>query len=196
MTSNFSPIIAALWDPKLPLERLRRYGGNTVFILKSDIVGLRGQVKTLKKTGYRVFVDIDFVSGLSGDDYGLRFIMLQNVDGIITIKPRLIETARKYAFPAILRSFALDSSALIHLHETITTFHPEIVEILPGCAFPKAYAFLLGKHITPFPVFISAGLVDNVKEVRFLLQSGAKAVSSSAESIWEETLTIEKEVEK
>ncbi len=196
MRYEFPPLIAAIWDAKTTIERIRKYPGDTVFILKTDLISVQGQNKALKKPSFRVFVDIDFVDGLSGDEYGFRFLKLQGLDGIITVKPRLIEVAKKYAYPAILRSFALDSSALRHLHETILSCKPEIIEILPGCAFPKAISFLREKQIQPFPVCISAGLVDEAQEVNNLIKSGAQAVSSSSETLWEQYHHIRREVSK
>jgi len=196
MKIDFPPLIAAVWDSKTDFERIRCYKGDTVFILKTDLISVQGQIKAYKKMSFRVFVDIDFVDGLSGDEYGFRFLKLQGLDGIITVKPRLIEVAKKYAYPVILRSFALDSSALRHLHETILSYRPEIIEILPGCAFPKAIAFLREKRIQPFPVCISAGLVDDVQVVKFLIRSGAQAVSSSSEALWDQYQNIEREVSR
>jgi len=196
MKIDFPPLIAAVWDSKTDFERIRRYKGDTVFILKTDLISVQGQIKAYKKMSFRVFVDIDFLDGLSGDEYGFRFLKLQGLDGIITVKPRLIEVAKKYAYPAVLRSFALDSSALCHLHETILSYRPDIIEILPGCAFPKVIAYLREKQIQPFPVCISAGLVDDVQEVKFLIRSGAQAVSSSSEALWDQYQNIEREVSR
>ncbi|HPE42189.1 MAG TPA: glycerol-3-phosphate responsive antiterminator, partial [Thermotogota bacterium] len=83
MKIDFPPLIAAVWDSKTDFERIRRYKGDTVFILKTDLISVQGQIKAYKKMSFRVFVDIDFVDGLSGDEYGFRFLKLQGLDGII-----------------------------------------------------------------------------------------------------------------
>ncbi|HPE67741.1 MAG TPA: glycerol-3-phosphate responsive antiterminator [Thermotogota bacterium] len=180
---SFHPVIAAIWDPRAIAPSLEQSVCSHVFLLRSDIVGLQGQLKQIRRAGKKVFVDVDFVDGLGSDEYALRYVHLSGADGIITVRSRMVEFAKKVAFPVVLRSFALDSSALERMAETIRGCSPDFLEILPGLALGKARQFLLERELL-LPPLIAAGLVDTREEMDTLLSQGAIAVSTSCQDLW------------
>jgi len=180
----FSNIIAAIWNPKEEIDKLDLYTGNTVFLLSSDLVNLGNHVKKIKKQGYKVFLDIDFCEGLGNGEYSFRYSTLQGVDGIITVKPKMIEIANGYGVPNVLRSFALDSNSLLRIHEMISNINPMFLEILPGSAFPKVYNYLNTNGLKTDNM-IAAGLIETKKEANDLFKCGAKAISTSKTKLWQ-----------
>jgi len=182
---KISPVIAAVWDFRRDREQLEKYTGNTVFILKTDLISLQGNIKFLRKLGKKAFLDIDFVEGLSNDEYALRYATLNGVDGIITVKPKMIELCKKYAVPNVLRSFALDSNALLKLSDTLNFLKPDYLEILPGSSFFKTREFISKTHGNNLPPLIAAGLVESEPELQTLINGGAISVSTSKKDLWE-----------
>lgn len=181
---NISNIIAAIWNPKEEISHLDTYNGNTVFLLSSDLVNLGNQVRKIKQKGFKVFLDIDFCDGLGNGEYSFRYSTLQGVDGIITVKPKMIEIANSYGVPNVLRSFALDSNSLLRINEMITNINPMFLEILPGSAFPKVYDYLKTNGLKTDNI-IAAGLIETKKEADELFEYGAKAISTSKTLLWE-----------
>src|SRR6056297_3501348 len=180
---NISNIIAALWNPKEELAHLDNYKGNTVFLLSSDLVNLGNHIKKIKKKGFKVFLDIDFCDGLGNGEYAFRYASLQGIDGIITVKPKMIEIANSYGVPNVLRSFALDSNSLLRINEMIININPMFLEILPGSAFPKVYHYLKSNGLKADNM-IAAGLIETQQEADELFKFGAKAISTSKTQLW------------
>src|SRR6056297_3840155 len=180
---DISKIIAAVWNPKEEVEKLRKYSGNTVFLLSSDLVNLGNHIKKIKKKGFKVFLDIDFCDGLGNGEYAFRYASLQGIDGIITVKPKMIEIANSYGVPNVLRSFALDSNSLLRINEMITNINPMFLEILPGSAFPKVYHYLKSNNLKTDNM-IAAGLIETAHETLNLFKCGARAISTSKTELW------------
>ncbi|MDN5359022.1 MAG: glycerol uptake operon antiterminator [Thermotogaceae bacterium] len=180
---NISSIIAAVWNPKEELEYLDAYSGNTVFLLSSDLVNLGNHIKKIKKKGFKVFLDIDFCDGLGNGEYAFRYSTLQGADGIITVKPKMIDIANSYGVPNVLRSFALDSNSLLRINEMITNINPMFLEILPGSAFPNVFYYLKSNGLKTDNM-IAAGLIETKKETEELFKCGAKAISTSKTQLW------------
>src|SRR6056297_3551711 len=181
---NISSIIAALWNPKDELDHLDMYHGNTVFLLSSDLVNFGNHIKKIKKKGFKVFLDIDFCDGLGNGEYSFRYSTLQGIDGIITVKPKMIEIANSYGVPNVLRSFALDSNSLLRITEMLTNINPMFLEILPGSAFPKVFHYLKSNGLKTNDM-IAAGLIETKEETKALLNCGAKAISTSKTQLWQ-----------
>jgi len=185
--NEISKIIAAVWDPA-HIDRLENYCGNDVFLLHSDIVGLCGHIKQIKRFKKKVYLDIDFVDGLGSDEYAFRYVMLNGADGIITVKSKFIEIAKKFAVPAVLRTFALDSSAVGRIVDTVNNCLPDFLEVLPGSSFGKVKNIIKRAEMKKIPKLIAAGLIEQSSEVELLLREGACAISTSSENLWKEIL--------
>jgi glycerol uptake operon antiterminator len=181
---KFSERIAAIWNPKEEIEYLARYKGNTVFLLSSDVVNISNHVKKIKKMGFNVFLDVDFCDGLASGEYAFRYASLQGIDGIITVKPKMIDIANSYGLPNVLRSFALDSNSLSRIKDMLVNTQPMFFEILPAAAFKKVSDYLDYKKIDSIQM-IAAGMIDTEDEVSQLIKDGAVAVSTSRKELWE-----------
>lgn len=180
----FPKVIAALWDASKNIDLVNVPYVSVVFLLNCDLISLQGYTKQLKRWKKKVFVDLDFVQGLTGEEYSVRYVSLCGVDGIITIKPRVIEIARKLGITTVLRSFILDSNSISRLDETLRTLRPDYLEVLPGCTFPKVSKALAERSDHDRPKLIGAGLIETTEEASSILKMGAVAVSSSQTTLW------------
>jgi len=128
------------------------------------------------------------VDGLGSDEYAFRYVMLNGADGIITVKSKFIEIAKKFAVPAVLRTFALDSSAVGRIVDTVNNCLPDFLEVLPGSSFGKVKNIIKRAEMKKIPKLIAAGLIEQSSEVELLLREGACAISTSSENLWKEIL--------
>lgn len=167
-------VIAALWE--MTSNEIKP---STVFLLRSNIVDLKYQVKTLKDKGKKVYVDMDFVEGLGEGEFAINYIKLCGADGVITIKLKNYLQARKLGIPAILRFFALDSRAVEKGINQILINDVDTVEILPGIVAPKIVSKLPKKSMT----IIAAGLIETIEEAKNLLKY-VDAISTSSQALW------------
>jgi len=101
-------VIAALWEEVKPEE----IPVNVVFILKSEVQHLKYQLDMYRRAGKTVYVDMDFVAGLSDGEAAVAFLKNMGVDGIISVKMKNFHACRKFELPFVLRIFALDSRAV------------------------------------------------------------------------------------
>ncbi len=172
---RFEGIIAALW------KRIEHVPTDVVFLLKGELESIAEDVEFYKSKGKRVFVDMDFVEGLSDGEHAIRFLRnVAKVNGIITVKLRNYLIARKLGIPAVLRFFALDSRAVEKGLAQIESNGVEVVEILPGIAVPKVVERM--KDRKRYNI-IAAGLVNDESELFKLLEI-VDAVSTSTERLW------------
>jgi len=168
-------IIASLWefiDPEtIPVD--------TVFILTSSLCRLPHEVQACHSAGKKVFVDMDFVEGLSEGKAAIDYLKSIGVDGLISVKLSNFHYARKIEMPFVLRVFALDSKAVEKAYNQVKSNGVDIVEILPGCASLK-----VGKMFKALGInVITGGLVTTRQEAKKLLQV-VDAISTSAKNLW------------
>lgn len=173
-------IIPALWD-RSTLSKALDLGFKVVFTLKESIK----TISLFKDFDLFVFVDIDMMNGVKPDDDGLEFLRNIGIKGIITVKPKVVSSAKKLGLSTILRIFALDSRAVEKGIEQCENACPDYLEVLPGMTAPKfmnRFRRYTGRRP---PKTISAGLVDSVEEVEWLFNEGVYAISTSNEKLWE-----------
>ncbi len=177
-------IVAAVWEPSSSLDQLNVSHVTVAFLLNCDLISLQGYIKQLKRWKKKVFVDLDLVQGLSGEEYSVRYVSLCGIDGIITIKPRVVDIARKLGVTTVMRSFLLDSTSISRLEDTLKNTRPDFLEILPGCAFCKGVR-VIDRITNGFrPKLIGAGLIDTKEEALAILNMGAVAISTSNPELW------------
>lgn len=172
-------IIAALWDLNINPMEVRP---ETIFFLNSNLSTLGERIKLFKMAGKNVFVDIDFVSGLEGNEDGLKFLMKLGADGIITTRMRTHNIANSFRMPCVLRFFALDSRAVEKGLQQLMGNRIKCIEILPGPAAPKIAPKI--RALSPGTKIVAAGLIDSYSELDNL-KNYVNAVSTSSKKLWE-----------
>jgi len=168
-------VIAALWefmDPSdIPVD--------TVFILNSSLKRLARDIEIYHAYEKKVYVDMDFVDGLSEGEAAVEYLRTIGVDGIISVKLRNFHCAHKLNIPFVLRIFSLDSRAVEKAYNQVVVNSVDTIEVLPGCAaFKVAPKFkAMGVNV------VAAGLVSTKEELGKLLQV-VDAVSTSSRRLW------------
>ncbi len=172
-------IIAALWNRK---ERPESVSPETVFFLNGGLFEIQERIDRFKAAGKKVFVDIDFVSGLSGDEDSVLYLKKSGVDGIITAKLRIFKQAVNAGMhQSLLRFFVLDSRAVEKGIQTIVANGVRNIEILPGIVAAKV-APKIRVH-APETTIVAAGLIDSVEEIE-MLKNHVDGVSTSSTALW------------
>lgn len=153
---------------------------NTIFMLTPNIADIKYQAETAHKLGKKLFIHLDFSEGIGKDEYGIRFAKEQGVDGIISTRANIIKLAKKEDLFALQRFFIVDSQSINTTVETLKSSKANMIEIMPGNN-PKAVRRLLEKVDVPI---IAGGLIETKDEAFEIIQSGAFAVSTGAEELW------------
>lgn len=174
------PVVAAVKSEE-ELERCLQSSCGIVFILYGSILTIGAIVDRVKAAGKVAMVHLDLLEGLSAQNVAVDFIA-QNTraDGILSIKPGLIQRAKAKGLITIQRFFLLDSIALKNIPHQLSQNGADLVEVLPG-AMPKAIAQLAASIQKPI---IAGGMIRDKEDVTRALSAGAVGISASSETIW------------
>lgn len=175
-----SPVIAAVKDDN-GLKRCFDSECQVVFILYGNICTIGGIVHQIKEHGKIPIVHADLASGLSSKEIAVDFIR-QNTeaDGIISTKPMLVKRAVELGLIGVQRTFIIDSMAMSTTKKQIDTFHPDLVEVMPGI-MPRVLKEI--KSYTDIPI-IAGGLISDKKDIMAAFSAGADAISTTKEDLW------------
>lgn len=175
------PVIAAIKDED-GLKQCLETDIGVVFVLYGDICNIADIIHLLKVNKKTVLVHIDLISGLSTKEIAVDYIRERtNADGIISTKPMLIKRAKELGLYTIQRFFVLDSLALENISKQAETRYTDLIEVLPG-VMPKIIKRIC--DMISIPV-IAGGLISDKDDVLSALDSGAIAVSTTRQDIWE-----------
>lgn len=173
-----NPVIAAVRSDEEYLKAINS-PVLAIFMLKADILTLENLLK--QKNGKKIFVHIDMAEGVGRDKKGLMLLKEYGVDGIISTKNSLIIMARELGLYSVQRFFIIDSLSVQTALDIIKNTKPAYVEILPG-VIPKAVKSFVENASMPI---IAGGLIEEKNEVLNALSTGATAVSTGKENLWE-----------
>lgn len=175
-----SPVIAAVKDERR-FDRCFESECQVVFILCGSVCNISKLVKQVKDHGRTAIVHVDLISGLSAREVAVDFIKENTeADGIISTKPLLVKRAVELGIIGIQRTFVIDSMAMDTTKKQIDTFHPDLVEIMPGI-MPKVLKKI--REYTNIPI-IAGGLISDKKDIMAAFSAGADAVSTTKEELW------------
>lgn len=174
-----NPVVAAVKDEN-DLEVALQSEINVIFVLFGNILNVKTiseKISNSKKIG---IVHVDLVEGLSSNEFALKFLK-QNTDfqGIISIKPQVLRSAKKLGFIAVQRIFMMDSLSKENMKNHLVK-ECDAVEILPGLLFKiiKELSLTLDKPL------IAGGLISEKEDVVETLKSGATCISTTKKDIW------------
>jgi len=172
-------VIAALWERNARPEQVTP---RTVFFLNGGLFEIQDRIEEFKRNGKTVFVDIDFISGISGDEDSVLFLKKSGVDGLITTKLRIYKQAAGFGMNCLLRFFALDSRAVERGIQQILSAGVKNIEIMPGLVSTKVAPRI--RSLIPDINIVAAGLVDTEEEID-LLKRHVDGISTSSPTLWE-----------
>ncbi|PRR79352.1 dihydroorotate dehydrogenase 1B [Clostridium liquoris] len=175
-----NPVIAALRNDK-DLENVLDSKALVVFVLYGNIMNIAKICNKLREAKKIVFIHLDMIDGLKGDQAGIEFIKeFANPEGIITTKSSNVKYAKQLGLYTIQRVFIIDSlflrTGIKNIHET----GPNAVEVMPGVASKIIHT--MQKEIN-VPI-IAGGLIKSKKDVMDSLAAGAIAISTTSTELW------------
>ena len=141
---------------------------------------IKQRTEKVHKAGAKLFIHMDFATGIGKDRSGILFVKEMGVDGILSTRLNIIRIARDEGVSTIQRFFLLDSQSVETMLNTIASVKADMIEVMPGI-MPK----LIGKISSQIDVpIISVGLVDSIEEVEDALNAGAYAISTGKKELW------------
>lgn len=173
-------IIAAVRNADM-LRRAVESQVSAVFMLGGELIEIGRMVDIARSAKKPVFVHVDLIEGLAGDQAGIRFLARQiRPEGIITTRQHLVNAAHKERLLAVQRLFIVDSQALATGVGTVNAGRPDAVEVMPGI-MPRVIAEACARLDVPV---IAGGLIQSAREIEQALRAGACAVSLSRQELW------------
>jgi len=148
-----------------------------------QLAQLNDVIQHLKEHDRKVLVHIDMIKGLTADEYGaIHLIQNYHVDGIISIKPKVISVCKKRNVIGMQRIFLKDSISLKRSLEVISKSRPDCLEILPAVS-TNIISYI--KDVLKCEVF-SGGLISSEEEIQDCLKAGAIGITVSNPKLWKQ----------
>jgi glycerol uptake operon antiterminator len=170
-------IIFAARDPADVLAMVADTEPTWVFLLGGNAGEVLGASKLLSDRGFKVFVHVDMLHGITNDGEGIRLLAnLGHPAGVITTHPSAVIAAKKVGLLAIERIFLLDSSSVDSGLRNVARTQPDAVEVLPG-VLPDQITTVVDAISVPL---IAGGLITRIDQVTAALKAGALGVSTSS----------------
>ncbi|WP_280768102.1 glycerol-3-phosphate responsive antiterminator [Salipaludibacillus daqingensis] len=167
------------------MEAVNR-GAEYVILLHSDInelVSLQKLIKRRKTT--KLFVHMDLIKGLSNDGEGVGFLHRYiNPYGVVSTHPHIIKECRQKGMVTIQRFFLFDEMSVERCFKNVEKGNPDMIELLPGL-IPEWITEI--RKNTKKPI-LTGGLIKTEFDVQKALDSGALAITTSEQKLWNYTI--------
>lgn len=153
---------------------------NMIFLLSTNIEKIKSQADLVHSVGKKLFVHIDLAEGIGKDEYGIKFVKQQGVDGIISTRTNLIKLAKKSGIYTVQRFFIVDTHSVDTTIESAKASKADMIEIMPGVV---AKVIKRLKKELEMPV-VAGGLIETKEEFDEAISCGAFAVSTGKSMFW------------
>jgi glycerol uptake operon antiterminator len=151
-------------------------------LLTGNPLTLPALLKRARDYGKLCAVNMDFLDGLSRDRFAVEFLAANGVAGIVSTRAETLKAAQGLGLMTVLRTFAIDTAAVMAAKKSLMQFRPDAVEVLPAMAAPRVGKYLRETH--PGLTMIGGGLIETVREIEELLAAGVNAVTTSNTRLW------------
>jgi glycerol uptake operon antiterminator len=151
-------------------------------LLTGNPLTLPTLLKRARDYGKLCAVNMDFLDGLSRDRFAVEFLAGNGVAGIVSTRAETLKAAQGLGLMTVLRTFAIDTAAVMAAKKSLMQFRPDAVEVLPAMAAPRVGKYLRETH--PGLTMIGGGLIETVREIEELLAAGVNAVTTSNTRLW------------
>ncbi|QNM06536.1 glycerol-3-phosphate responsive antiterminator [Qiania dongpingensis] len=152
-------------------------------LMEFHIALLSGMVNAAHRQGKKILFHLDLLRGISTDEYGCEYACQKlGADGIISTRPKVLETAKKNKCLAILRLFLIDTRSLERGIGLCNALEPDYVEVLPGIAC-GILSYIRERTGVPL---MCGGLIRKPEEIENCFRAGACAVTISNRKAAEE----------
>lgn len=175
-----NPVIAAVKNNE-QLEKALESSAQIIFVLFGDILSIKKISETIESNNKIGIIHIDLVEGFTNKEIVVKYLKEETkFNGIISTKPQIVKTAKKYNLIAIQRVFIFDTLSLNNVKNHMLC-ECDALEILPGI-IPKVLGIISKESNKPL---VSGGLIETKEEVMQALACGATCVSTTKQEIWE-----------
>lgn len=172
-------IIAAVRNEE-ELSKAAMSNVKIIFDLNPDILSLEEHIAKAHTAGKKFFIHFDLAEGLGKDCAGIEYVGKTGVDGIISTRTNIIRLAREAGIFTVQRFFIVDSHSIGTTVEALKSSKAKMIEIMPGNVLKVIRQI---KNMIDVPI-IAGGLIETSEEALQAIESGASAVSTSKESLW------------
>jgi glycerol uptake operon antiterminator len=162
------------------LDRALRSRTEVIVILRANGLDLAPAIRRIHEHDKLAVAHLDLVSGLRADGEAVDWLAASGADAVISSRGHLMPAIRRAGIVAIQRLLLVHQSQVAIGVASIKRSSPHIVEVLPGVILPQI------RHLLPdlgVPL-LAGGFIRTASDVRAILDSGAIAVTSSAEEVW------------
>lgn len=164
----------------------------TVLILGDvlNVTNVQQVAKEIKRANRKIVVDLDLISGLSGEDAAIHYLVrVGQVDGIISRQRTAIMQAKKQKVWTVFKAFIQDSISVESALASISQCQPDSLDLLPGAAIPFVLEHF--RRATKAPVAISGFMREDPEYIRRVIRHGVAAVNTRNRALWAEDICIE-----
>ncbi|MGE4572181.1 MAG: glycerol-3-phosphate responsive antiterminator [Candidatus Izemoplasmatales bacterium] len=151
-------------------------------LMNFQLAQLEVIVNKMKEARKKILIHSELIKGLSSDEYGAIYL-IQNlqVDGIISSKPKVIETCKKRNIMGVYRFFIKDTISLEQSIEIAQRLRPDFIEILPGSCFELIPDL---KQKLNCQIWMG-GLINSEANIQQCFIHGANAITTSNTDYWQ-----------
>ena len=178
-TSKKNRIIAAVRTEE-EFDNALKSDVGIIFYLMPDLHTVESMAKKTHKASKKLFIHLDLATGIGKDKSGIMFVKNAGVDGVISTRVNIIRIARECGMFTVQRFFIVDSHSIDTTVEAVKTSKADMIEVMPGI-IPKVISKL--RKIMDVPI-IAGGIVDNAQEIEEIINSGATAISTGKNELW------------
>lgn len=151
-----------------------------IFHLSPDLHTVADMAKNAHDCGKKLFIHLDLATGIGKDKSGILYAKNAGVDGVLSTRVNIIKAARECGVFTVQRFFIVDSHSVDTTVEAVKAAKPDMIEIMPG-VLTKGIKRL--RQLVNVPI-IAGGLIDSTDEIDEAVTSGATAVSTGKNELW------------
>lgn len=151
-----------------------------IFDLSPDIISLPEHLRIAHTAGKKYFIHLDLAEGIGKDRAGVEYVAKMGVDGIISTRANIIRLASEVGIFTVQRFFIVDSHSIDTTVESLKSSKAKMIEIMPGSVLKVIRRI---KNMIDVPI-IAGGLIETAEEALQAISSGASAVSTGKETLW------------
>lgn len=133
--------------------------------------------KAAHSQGKKLFILIDLATGIGKDKSGILYAKNAGVDGIISTRTNII----KCGLFTVQRFFIVDYHSIDTTVESVKASKADMIEFMSGIL---AKVIKKIEKLVNVPI-IAGGSIDNIDEIKEIIESSATAVSTRDKRLWE-----------
>lgn len=153
-----------------------------VYLLFGSPLNITEMIAAIRERGKLPLANLDLLQGLSRDPDAVEYLARAGAAGIISTHLESLRSARMHGLITVLRTFVIDSAAVLAGLRSLDRFEPDAVELLPAIAAPLVLSRI--REGRPALPVIAGGLVTDLRQAEQLIAAGIDSISLSDPKLW------------